>query len=73
MLFRSVWQDRRTAAFCRERQSDEPWLTERTGLVLDPYFSATKLRWLFANNPDWRSRTGLACGTIDSYLIFRLR
>src|SRR5262249_36002052 len=41
-----VWQDRRTASFCQERKADEPWLHERTGLVLDPYFSATKFRWL---------------------------
>src|SRR5439155_12727698 len=67
-----VWQDRRTAAFCKERQADQPWLTERTGLVLDPYFSATKLRWLFAQNPDWRTRAGVAGGNIDSFLIFRL-
>jgi len=38
-----VWQDRRTADFCRDHKKDEPWLTERTGLVLDPYFSATKI------------------------------
>src|SRR5205823_13249091 len=40
-----VWQDRRTVTFCRERRADEPWLSERTGLVRDPYFSATKHRW----------------------------
>ena len=40
-----VWQDRRTADFCRQRHADEPWISERTGLVLDPYFSATKIRW----------------------------
>jgi glycerol kinase len=70
-----VWQDRRTAPFCRERQSDEKWLTERTGLILDPYFSATKLNWLLTQNPEWRTHLGrgdLACGTIDSYLLFRL-
>ncbi|HEV3144779.1 MAG TPA: FGGY family carbohydrate kinase, partial [Gemmataceae bacterium] len=70
-----VWQDRRTADFCRERHSDEPWLQQRTGLVLDPYFSGTKLHWLLEKNPDWRSRAErgeLACGTIDSFLIYRL-
>src|SRR5262249_15949972 len=41
-----VWQDRRTTDFCRENQTEEPWLFQRTGLVLDPYFSGTKLRWL---------------------------
>src|SRR5262249_38733279 len=70
-----VWQDRRTAEFCRERQSDEPWLQERTGLVLDPYFSATKLRWLLEENPEWRRRAErgeLLGSTIDSFLIYRL-
>jgi glycerol kinase len=70
-----VWQDRRTADFCRERHGDEPWLQKRTGLVLDPYFSATKLRWLLEQNPHWRSRAErgeLLGGTIDSFLIHRL-
>ena len=51
-----VWQDRRTADFCRQRQAEEPWLRERTGLVLDPYFSATKLRWLLEQDPSVRQR-----------------
>jgi glycerol kinase len=70
-----VWQDRRTTDFCRQHQSDEPWLYERTGLVLDPYFSATKIRWVLEQDPTVRHRaqTGdLACGTIDSFLIWRL-
>ncbi len=70
-----VWQDRRTADFCRQRQADEPWVMERTGLVIDPYFSATKLRWLLDQDAEVRRRaeTGdLACGTIDSFLIWRL-
>src|SRR5438128_5739097 len=70
-----VWQDRRTADFCRERQGDEPWLSARTGLVLDPYFSATKICWLLNQDPGLRSRAEagqLAWGTIDSYLIWRL-
>jgi len=70
-----VWQDRRTAEFCREHRGDEAWLYERTGLVLDPYFSGTKIRWLLDQEPQWR-RAGeagkLACGTIDSFLIWRL-
>src|SRR5207248_5445990 len=41
-----VWQDRRTTDFCRQHQSQQSWLHERTGLILDPYFSATKIRWL---------------------------
>jgi glycerol kinase len=70
-----VWQDRRTSDFCRQRKADEPWLHERTGLVLDPYFSATKLRWLLEHEPALRARAEageLACGTIDSFLIWRL-
>src|SRR5258705_6747896 len=41
-----VWQDRRTSDFCAERREHEELIRERTGLVLDPYFSATKIRWL---------------------------
>jgi glycerol kinase len=70
-----VWQDRRTADFCRERQADEAWISERTGLVLDPYFSATKIRWLLNRDANLRMRAEagqLAWGTIDSYLIWRL-
>jgi glycerol kinase len=70
-----VWQDRRTTDFCRERHGDRTWLQERTGLVLDPYFSGTKVRWLLQQNPDWQVRAErgeLLCGTIDSFLIHRL-
>ena len=70
-----VWQDRRTADFCRQRQLDEPWLMQKTGLVLDPYFSATKLRWLLDEDADRRRRATvgeLACGTVDSFLNWRL-
>jgi len=70
-----VWQDRRTADFCRQRHGDEPWIGERTGLVLDPYFSATKIRWLLDHEASLRGHAAsgdLACGTIDSFLIARL-
>jgi len=70
-----VWQDRRTADFCRQHRTDEPWIRERTGLVLDPYFSATKIRWLLDQDATWRAQAEagrLACGTIDSWLIWRL-
>jgi glycerol kinase len=70
-----VWQDRRTTEFCRQHQADEPWLYERTGLVLDPYFSATKFRWLLDQDPALRARAeagALAAGTIDSFLLWRL-
>jgi glycerol kinase len=72
-----VWQDRRTAARCREL--DElglsPMIRSRTGLVADPYFSATKLEWLLHENPDWRQRARdreICFGTIDSWLMFNL-
>jgi glycerol kinase len=70
-----VWQDRRTADYCREHKADEAWIHENTGLVLDPYFSATKWRWLLEQDPAWRSRAEqgkLAAGTVDSYLIWKL-
>ncbi len=72
-----VWQDRRTSRRCAELKSlgHEEGIRERTGLVLDPYFSATKLEWLLNRNPGWRDRAAagdLAFGTIDSWLIFRL-
>jgi glycerol kinase len=71
-----VWQDRRTAPRCRElRESGaERLLRERTGLVADPYFSATKLEWLL-RDPDLRRRAGhgeLAAGTVESWLVARL-
>jgi glycerol kinase len=70
-----VWQDRRTSDFCQTHQAEEPWLRERTGLVLDPYFSATKLRWLLDQDAALRRRAEsgqLAGGTIDSFLLWRL-
>jgi glycerol kinase len=70
-----VWQDRRTADFCREHNADEPWLYESTGLVLDPYFSATKFRWLLEQDPSLRQRSEagqVAAGTVDSFLVYRL-
>ena len=72
-----VWQDRRTAPLCAEL-TQEGWgahVAETTGLVIDPYFSATKLAWLLANVPglEPRARAGEVCfGTIDSFLLFRL-
>jgi len=72
-----VWQDRRTAELCADlrRQGAEAEVTARTGLLLDPYFSATKLRWLLDNVPDARKRAEageLRFGTVDSFLIWRL-
>jgi len=72
-----VWQDRRTAARCDELREagHEPLVRERTGLVLDPYFSGTKIAWLLENVDGLREKaeSGRAkFGTIDSWLIFKL-
>jgi glycerol kinase len=70
-----VWQDRRTADYCREHKTDEAWIHEKSGLVLDPYFSATKWTWLLGQDATWRSRAEqgkLAAGNIDTFLIWRL-
>ena len=62
-----VWQDRRTAERCAELPAE--LIRERTGLVPDPYFSATKLEWLLARA---RRRRDLAFGTVDSWLVWKL-
>ena len=71
-----VWQDRRTADMCARLKAEglEPMITARTGLLLDPYFSATKIRWILdAHNLHARAAAGeLAFGTVDSFLIWRL-
>jgi glycerol kinase len=72
-----VWQDRRTADLCSRLRDEghEPFITARTGLLLDPYFSATKLAWILDNVPGARARAGrgeLAFGTVDTYLLWRL-
>jgi glycerol kinase len=72
-----VWQDRRTAAMCAElrERGVEDMIRERTGLVLDPYFSATKIRWLLENVDGLRERAleGRAVfGTVDAWLAFKL-
>ncbi len=68
-----VWQDTRTADRCREliEQGWQPTITERTGLLIDPYFSATKLEWL-AQNIELPAESDLALGTIDSWLLWKL-
>ena len=72
-----VWQDRRTEALCdqlRERGLAEP-IRAKTGLVLDPYFSGTKLRWILDNVPGLRQRAAageLAFGTVDAWLVWNL-
>jgi glycerol kinase len=72
-----VWQDRRTAGICDElrKQGKEPWIREKTGLVLDAYFSGTKLQWLLENVKGARERAErgeLAFGTVDSALLWKL-
>jgi glycerol kinase len=72
-----VWQDRRTAAYCATLKKDghEALVTDKTGLLLDPYFSGTKIKWLLDNVEGVRARAeagDLAFGTIDSFLIWRL-
>ena len=72
-----VWQDRRTASFCDELKAagHEKMIREKTGLVIDAYFSGTKLKWLLDNVPNARKRAErgeLAFGTIDSWLIYCL-
>ncbi len=72
-----VWQDRRTAAMCDQLKRDglQPLVQEKTGLVIDAYFSATKLRWLLQNVPGARAqaeRGELAFGTVDSWLVWKL-
>ncbi|MGD0015222.1 MAG: glycerol kinase GlpK [Bryobacteraceae bacterium] len=72
-----VWQDRRTAAACRQLKSRglEPLVRRRTGLVLDPYFSGTKLAWLLDRVPGVRKRAErgeLAFGTVDTWLLWQL-
>ena len=67
-----VWQDRRTSARCDELRAEagvKEMVKEKTGLLVDPYFSATKIEWLLGNVPEARQAV---FGTIDSYLIFRL-
>jgi glycerol kinase len=72
-----VWQDRRTAARCAqlEQQKKGPLVRSRTGLVLDPYFSATKIEWLLEHVKGLRKRAkdgDVVFGTIDTWLIYRL-
>jgi glycerol kinase len=72
-----VWQDRRTADLCTrlKAEGNEALVTSRTGLLLDPYFSGTKVAWLLDNVPGARERAErgeLAFGTVDSFLLWRL-
>ena len=68
-----VWQDRRTASICDglKAQGLEQYVREQTGLVIDAYFSGTKVHWMLTNNPDLDTEN-LAFGTVDSWLIWKL-
>jgi glycerol kinase len=72
-----VWQDRRTASFCHtlKEQGFAPMIQQKTGLVIDAYFSATKINWILDNVPGIRAQAqngDLCCGTIDSWLLWKL-
>ncbi|MBC9795305.1 glycerol kinase GlpK [Sinomicrobium weinanense] len=70
-----VWQDRRTAAYCAElkKQGKEELIRNKTGLIIDSYFSATKVKWILDNVPGAREKAEageLVCGTVDSWIIW---
>lgn len=65
-----TWQDRRTQKICDELKDNSALIQQRTGLKLDPYFSASKIKWLLQNHPI--NPKNLAFGTVDSYLLFKL-
>ena len=72
-----VWQDRRTAELCDSLKAEgkESWIQEKTGLLLDPYFSATKIKWMLDERPELRALAAegkLAAGTMDTWLIWNL-
>ena len=72
-----VWQDRRTADFCKSlvKQGLEETVINKSGLVIDPYFSATKIKWILDNVPEARSRAEnneICFGTVDSFLLWKL-
>lgn len=70
-----VWQDRRTADDCAALKPHEAMISQKTGLLLDPYFSATKIKWLLDNVEGVRAKAqagDLAFGTIDSFLLWKL-
>ena len=72
-----VWQDRRTSSYCDElkKQGHAPIIQQKTGLVIDAYFSATKIKWILDNIPGARGkaeRGDLCFGTVDTWLLFKL-
>jgi glycerol kinase len=70
-----VWQCRRTTEDCKKLKPKEKWIRKKTGLVVDPYFSATKMAWIIKNRPEAAAlarKDQLCFGTIDTFLIWRL-
>ncbi|MFT4654999.1 MAG: glycerol kinase, partial [Patiriisocius sp.] len=70
-----VWQDRRTAVYCESIKHEEAMVRSKTGLLLDPYFSASKIKWILDEVEGARrlaNKGKLAFGTVDSFLIWRL-
>lgn len=70
-----VWQCRRTTDICKKLKPQEKMIRAKTGLVLDPYFSATKMMWILKNNSkaqQWKKQKQLCFGTIDSFLVWKL-
>ena len=70
-----VWQDRRTENYCKKIKKKEKLIRKKTGLLLDPYFSATKIKWIIDNVPKAKKlfkKNELLFGTIDSFLIWKL-
>lgn len=70
-----VWQCRRTTDFCKKLKPKEKTIRKKTGLVVDPYFSASKIRWILDKVPGVKARAQsghLACGTIDTFVVWRL-
>ena len=71
-----VWQDRRTSKYCEESKGEhEAWIQSKTGLLFDPYFSASKIRWILQHVPEAQQQAEagkLAVGTVDTFLLWRL-
>ena len=70
-----VWQDRRTSEFCDTLRDKADWIREKTGLIIDAYFSGTKIRWILENVPGAREKAEagkLRFGTVDSWLVWQL-
>lgn len=70
-----VWQDRRTTDLCKAFSNIEEMIYQKTGLLLDPYFSATKILWILNNIPDVHERAlkgDILFGTVDTYLLWKL-